>query len=128
MINLLYVEDQQDQIEPFTDLLHIASLARKIPATVQCVSSLEEIGPDPQYDALLIDLDLGLGIAHTINWIDKCARIMPAIIILTASEGLETECLRKGAEDYWHKPDVIKAPEIFIDAVNKAIVRHGRKL
>lgn len=122
MINLLYVEDQPEQIGPLLDLLSIASMARKIPVTVRHVSALIEI-QDAVCDAMLVDLELGSGIDHTIQWLEEHSDKY-VVIILTASEGLEMECLRKGAEDYWHKPDVIKAPEIFIDAVNKAIIRH----
>lgn len=124
MLNLLYVEDQEGECELLVRLLHLAGLARQIECEAKCARNLEEIGPLDDYDALLLDLNLGRGIAHTVGWIAAHFRQIP-IVVVTQIHGHEAQCLLAGAEDYWIKPEVIGQTQLFIDAVNKAVIRHA---
>lgn len=128
MLQILYVEDRKEECEPFIQLLHLAGAARLIDVLVGCVQSLDDVGAGPLCDVILLDLELGRGIAHTVGWIAANFERMPPIIVVTNHVGYEAECLRAGAQLYWHKPDIILAPQIFIDTANQISIRRRARL
>ncbi len=128
MLNIQYIEDHKEECEPFIRLIQLAGVARGIECTVTCLHGLAALGVAPLCDVILLDLDLGAGVRPTVDWIKEHSHTMPPIVVVTNHAGNEAECIRNGAEEYWHKPDVIAAPQIFIDCVNQSIIRHRSRL
>ena len=63
------------------------------------------LGVAPLCDAILLDLDLGVGVRPTVDWIKEHSRTMPPIVVVTNHAGNEARSAsRNGAEEYWHKP------------------------
>ena len=123
MLNLFYIEDHKDECKPFIDVIQLAGAARLIDTHVECVHGLDALGAGPLCDAILLDAELGKGIQHTLGWVMANWERMPPIIMVTNHVGYEADFLRAGAQRFWHKPDVIQHPQIFVDSVNQVVIR-----
>lgn len=128
-MRILYVEDQTSDREMFVRLIKVAGASRNIDVEMQSIQTLAEIGAGPLFDCILLDLSLcNGGRITTMQWVQDHSYRMPPIVILSGFAEHDEDCIRKGAEDFISKADAVANPQLFIDRIKLAILRHRMRM
>jgi len=133
MCDILLIEDEEGVAKVYAALLR--GEAHKIgwPCSITICPSIEGAEKrveQHKYDAVLLDLKLADSTAEqTAAEVDRLSEIWPPIVVLTfnAQETLRRQCLLTGAEDFITKSLMQAYPDIVLERIYNATVRHERQ-